>query len=78
MTRSRKLRAGIVSGALLVLLTGCAMKKKVKPVNVQISGCRVTRSYHDEQGNERRDCVCHNGKEIGLDARSRARIFQCE
>jgi len=69
------LGAGLLLSGALLGLSGCAAKK---PINVQISGCVVQRTWQDEQGRERKDCACQNGKEIGIDARTGARIVRCE
>jgi len=68
-----------IRGALLLgflaaaALTGCAGKR-----NYHWSGCRVTRTWTDQQGQERKDCDCLNGKQIGTDAKTRAVIIRCE
>ena len=59
-----------------VLLAGCAAKKQ--PMNYRFSQCQITRTWIDEQGHERKDCDCKNGREIGFDAKTRLKIIRCE
>jgi hypothetical protein len=47
-------------------------------VNYHFGACQITRTWIDEQGNERKDCDCKNGREIGFDAKTRLRIIGCE
>lgn len=61
--------------ALALLLAGCAAKK---PVNYRFAACQITRTWIDEQGKERKDCDCKNGREVGFDAKTRLRIIRCE
>jgi hypothetical protein len=56
---------------------GCAGAQK-KPASYHFTGCKVTQSWVDEQGNQRRDCDCKNGREVGWDAKTRLRIIRCE
>lgn len=58
---------------LVLALAGCAAK-----VNVHWIGCRVTETWIDQDGNERKDCSCLNGKQIGLDAKTGEKIIRCQ
>lgn len=61
--------------AMLLSLGGCAAKK---PINFQFTACKVVNSYVDRDGNQRRDCNCKNGKQIGWDAKEHLAIIRCE
>ena len=60
---------------MAVLLVGCAPKK---PVHYLFTGCAVQKTWIDQNGKERKDCDCRNGREIGIDAKTGARIIRCE
>jgi hypothetical protein len=64
-------------GAVLLLagVVGCAAKK---PQNIRYLGCRVFNTWVDEQGNQRKDCDCLHGKQIGTEAKTGAAIMLCE
>lgn len=70
----RKIRAAL----LLAAAFGCAGCAAKKPLNERITGCVVTRTWIDPQGNERKDCECQNKKQIGIDAKTGAAVFRCE
>lgn len=67
------LACAALTGALA--LAGCAAKK---PLDYHFSGCKITRTWMDEQGNERKDCDCKNGKQVGWDAKTKLAIIRCE
>lgn len=71
-----KIHRGFLSVAALgcVLLAGCAAKK---PVSYRFSGCVVQKTWTDDQGRERKECECPNGKQVGWDAKTDARVIQC-
>jgi hypothetical protein len=75
--RWRKSGLLVLMLATCVLVAGCHAKKQ-QPVNYRFAACQITRTWIDEQGKERKDCDCKNGREIGFDAKTRLRIIRCE
>ena len=62
-------------GFAMAAMVGCAAKR---PANYRFTGCRVTQVWVDQNGNQRRDCDCKNGRQVGWDAKTRAAIIRCE